>query len=117
MSEERTWQLGRIGSRLLAFVLWAATAALGIVEILVVRNMVLRVYARFWADDVPFGGDYWGSVALGNWLVFILAIVWIALVIGGGEYHFKYVGQQKSWKLFARTIAVQLSILVLALFI
>lgn len=117
MSEEKALQRGKVGTGILAFVLWIFTAALGLVEIWIVREMTLRVYARFFADETALGNVYRGSVALGNWLVFILAIVWIGLVIGGGEYHFKHVGKPKSWKLFARTIAVQLSILVLALFI
>jgi hypothetical protein len=117
MPEEKTLSLGKFGTGILTFVLWIVTAALGLVEIWIVRHMTLRVYARFFADEVAFGNDYWSSVNIGNWLVFILAVVWIALVIGGGEYHVKYVGKPKSWRLFARTIAVQLSILVLALFI
>ena len=109
--------MGRTGSRVLAFVLWAATAALGLLEIHIVREMFFRVYARLFADEAAYGSDYWGGLAVGNCLVVILAIVWIAVVIGGGEYHFKHVGKPKSWKLFGRTIAVQLSILILALFI
>jgi hypothetical protein len=117
MSEEKALQLGKVGKGILAFALWIFTAALGLIEIWIVREMTLRVYARFFADEVAHADVYWGSVALGNCLVFILAIVWVALVIGGGEYHVKYVGKPKSWRLFARTIAVQFSILVLALFI
>jgi hypothetical protein len=117
MSEEKTRQMGKVGSGVLAFILWAATAALGLFEIWVVHEMVLRVFARFFANGSASEYDYWGGIALGNWVVFILAVVWIGLVIGGGEYHYKYVGQPKSWRLFARTIAVELSILVLALFI
>jgi len=117
MSEEKTRQMGKIGSGVLALILWAATAALGLFEIWVVRKMALRVFARFFVDGSASQYDYWGGIALGNWVVFILAVVWIGLVIGGGEYHYKYVGQPKSWRLFARTSAVELSILVLALFI
>jgi hypothetical protein len=117
MSEEETWQLGKVGVSVVAFVLWATTAVLGLVEIVVVREMVQRVFARFFADDLAFGGDYWGSVALGQFTVIFLAIVWLGLVVGGGEYHMKHLGKPKSWRLFARTVAVQLSILVLALFI
>ena len=117
MSEQNRWQLDKIGAGLAAFVLWAVTAVLGLWEIWVVREMLLRVYVRFWAGDTVTGNDYWLSVFLQNWLVLILGIVWIAVVIGGGEYHSKYVGQPKSWKLFARTIGVQLAILVLVLFI
>jgi hypothetical protein len=117
MSEERTLPLGKLGTAVATFVLWAFTAVLGMFEILVIRDMVLRVYARFFADDRAYGTDYWGGVALGQVVVVILAIVWIGLVIGAAEYHYKYYGQRRSWRLFARVIGVELAILVLALFI
>lgn len=117
MAEGKTLPFGKVGTAVVTVVLWAATAVLGLVEIIVVRHLVLRVYARFFADERAYGADYWGSVALGQVLVVILAIVWIGLVMGGGEYHYKYFAQPRSWKLFARVIAVELSILVLALFI
>mgnify|MGYP001828914564 CR=1 FL=1 len=117
MTEEKTGALSRAGSGAMAFFLWAFTASLGLLEIVIIREMVLRVYARFWAGDGGYGQSYWGGVAVGNWLAFILALVWIALVIGGGEYQYKNVGKSSSWRLFGRTIDVQLSILVLALFI
>jgi hypothetical protein len=41
----------------------------------------------------------------------------IAVIIGGFEFHFRRAGQAESWQLFARTLAVELGILLLALFI
>jgi hypothetical protein len=117
VSEEKTWLVGKVSSGVVALVLWVATAALGLFDIWVIHEMAQRVFARFSVNGSASEHDYWGGVVLGNWVVFILAVVWIGLVIGGGEYHYKYVGQPKSWRLFARTIAVELSILVLALFI
>ncbi len=61
--------------------------------------------------------DYRGALALRTFLVFPLAILWLAMVVGGGEYHYKSFGQPRSWRLFARTIAVEVSIFALALFI
>ena len=107
---EDTRQPRRISAGVLALILWIATAAVGLVEIVVVREMLLRVYARFWSD-------YWSAVNVGNWSVVILAIVWLALVAGGGEYHRTRVGQRSSWRLFGLTIAVEVAILLLALFI
>ena len=117
MSEDRALPLGKFGTALVTFILWAFTAILGLFEIVIIRDMVLRVYARFFASGQAYGADYWGGVALGQVLVVILAIVWIGLVLGAAEYHYKHFGQPKSWRLFARVIAVQLAILVLAVFI
>jgi hypothetical protein len=99
-------------SYVLAFILWLGTAVLGIYEIYLIREMLFCVYARF-ASGPSTAIDYWGGLALGNSALIPLSIVWIALVMGGGEYHFKRVGQRSSWKLFGWTIAVELFILVL----
>jgi hypothetical protein len=117
MMDQVLRRLGKTGAGVLAALLWLATAALGLFEIWLVREMVLRVYARFESGGPAYGEAYWGGLAVGNWLVLVLGVVWIALVIGGGEYHAKHFGQRRSWRLFSRTLAVQLAILVLALFI
>jgi hypothetical protein len=117
MSEGRRLPLGRVGTAVAVFALWLVTAVLGIFEILLVRDMAQRIFARFFADERAYGADYWGGLALGQIIVVIMAIVWIGLVIGAAEYHFKYFGQPRSWRLFARVIAVELAILVLAVFI
>jgi uncharacterized membrane protein YjgN (DUF898 family) len=117
MTEGKSLRLGKVGTALVAFVLWAVTSIVGLVEIYIIREMVLRVYSRFFSDERAYGNDYWGGVALGNCLVVVLAILWIGLAIGAGEYHYKHLGEPRSWRLFARVIAVEVSILVLALFI
>jgi hypothetical protein len=99
-------------SYVLAFVLWLGTAILGIYEIYLVREMIFAIYARL-IEGAGSGTDYWAALALGNAALIPLSIGWIALVMGGGEYHFKHVGQRCSWKLFGWTIAGELFILLL----
>jgi hypothetical protein len=99
-------------SYVLAFILWVGTAILGIYEIYLIREMIFAIYARF-AGGVGSGTDYWAALALGNIALLPLSIGWIALVMGGGEYHFKRVGQRSSWKFFGWTIAGELLILLL----
>lgn len=100
----------------LTFVLWAGTAIVGLYEILLLQELSYRCYARFWSG-ARYGQDYGRATALGVWSVFILAMVWIAVFIGGAEYHYKHVGQRGSWKWFGWTIAVELLILALPLLI
>ena len=45
----------------------------------------------------------------------VLAIVWIIVVLGGGEYHRKHVGQPGSWKLFGITIGAEVLVIAVAL--
>ena len=47
----------------------------------------------------------------------VTGFVWIAAVIGGGEFRRSRVGQRNLWKLFGWTIAVEIAILVLSLVI
>jgi len=102
-------------SGMLTFVLWAGTAVLGLYETLLIREMLFRIYAR--ASSIGLKRDYWRALVLGNWALVPLSLVWIALVVGGGEYHYKRAGQRSSWKLFGWTIAAEMLILVLALLV
>jgi hypothetical protein len=92
----------------LTLALWIATCALGIFEIYLVQEMLLRIYVRF------FGSDYRVGVNIRNGSVLILALLYIPFAVGTGEYHHRRVGQRSSWRLFGWTITLQLAILVLA---
>lgn len=107
----------KIGLRLLAVVLWAVTSALGFLEILTVREIVLGVYTHFAATGGFYGRDYWGGASLGIYTAIIMGVVCIGIIIGGGEYHLKNFGKPQSWRLFGWTIAAELSILILASFV
>jgi hypothetical protein len=99
-------------SRVLASILWLGTAVVGIYEIYLIREMIFAIYARF-IEGASSGTDYWAALSLGNAALIPLSIGWIALVMSGGEYHFKRVGQRNSWRLFGWTIAGELLILAL----
>ena len=115
--EENGLRSSRTWSGALAFALWAGTAAAGLAAIATVLGVAIRVYAAFWGDYSFYGSDYRGALALRNFMVFPLAFLWLAMAVGGGEYHYKNLGQPKSWRLFAHIIAVEVSIFVLALFV
>jgi len=105
-------------SGVVAFILWVGTAIVSLYEIFLVREMLFRIYVRFWSGSGGLGrNDFWRALALGNWALIPLALAWIALVVGGGEYHYKRVGQRSSWKLFGWTIAAEMLILVLPILI
>jgi len=125
----------RILSGGLAFVLWIATAALGLYELVLDRGMLFRLYAYiiesdFWLDIIVgvrdcydkfytpgLGKEYRQAIALGNWALIPLSFIWIAAFIGGAEYHVKPLGQRGSWKLFGWIIAVEALILVMVLLV
>jgi hypothetical protein len=105
----------RIPSRLvvaggLTLILWLGMAAIGLYEIVVVREMLYRIYAQFW-------NDYWVAVVLGQWSVLIMSVLWIVFVIYTGEYHYHHINQRESWRMFGWTLLIEMSFLFAALII
>lgn len=101
-------RLSRVPVGILTFVLWLATLIVGLWEIAIVQELLVRLYARF-------GRDYWAAVAIRNWIVLPLSAAWLVFAIFSGEYHREKVGQRASWRLFGLTLAAEAVILILAL--
>lgn len=95
---------------LLVGALWLGTAAVGLYEIFLLREMGLRLCARL-------GSSYWPAVTAGEWGVLLFSLVWIVAFIGGGEYHYRHFDRRSSWRLFGWTILGEIVILLLAIFI
>ena len=100
-----------------AFGLWVLTSALAFWEILVIREIILRLYLHFVPVDLSQRAATSGIAVLSTWIFVPLAILFIAVAIGGAEFHYRRVGQARSWQVFGWTLAAEISILVLALFI
>ncbi|RLD09018.1 MAG: hypothetical protein DRI56_04840 [Chloroflexota bacterium] len=95
---------------LLTSLLWAGTLVIGLLNILVIRDLVLMVYLS--------AGHNTAEMSVAAILaVLISALIYIAVVIGGAEYHYKHIGCPSSWKLFSWTIMGQLFIMVLPYFL
>lgn len=99
---------------LVALLLWLGTAVMGLYEMLLVRDALMRAYLRFGPRSQQLIAQ---TQALSTWSVFLMGALWVVLVIGGGEYHYRHVGQRASWKVFAWTLAVQLVLLALPLIV
>ena len=108
--ESRFIQLRSSLFGVLAFILWAGTAVVGLQVIVVVRDVLFWIMTHV-SDNTQF------ALALGNWALIPLGLVWIAVVIGGGEYHYNRLGQRISWQFFSWTIVGELCILILSNFI
>jgi hypothetical protein len=70
--------------------------------------MTLSTLVRFGLDTL---------LTLGNYITFPMIVFCIAVIIGGFEYHFRRAGQAESWRIFAKTLAIEVGILLLTLFI
>lgn len=105
----------KLSAPVIAFILWLVTVILATWNFLALRSMILGTYVRLFPSSSAQNESVFTLIHM--ILVIILAIGWIGVVIGGAEFHYKRVGQPISWKLFSRTLAIELSILILALFI
>jgi len=101
-----------IPAGILALLLWIVTGILGFVDILAVRRIAMGIAARIWSDTRS--SSYWAYVNAGNWSVIVAAVLWLVVVVGGGEYHRTRVGQRSSWRLFGWTIGVEAVILLVS---
>ncbi|MGC9398226.1 MAG: hypothetical protein ACP5HM_03730 [Anaerolineae bacterium] len=100
-----------------ALVLWGLTSALAVVLIPTVLDIVLKIYAAFWGSYGFYGEVYQMGVAIRQLLTLFLGLIAVAVVIGGGEYHYGHVGEPASWKLFAETLGVEAAFLLLSAFL
>jgi hypothetical protein len=93
-------------SIILAFLLWLGSLVIGLLNLLVIRDLVIAAVIRA-------GGSPESASVLTILAVFVSAIILIGVIIGSAEFHYRHVGHPSSWKLFIWTMAIQLLILVL----
>lgn len=103
-------QPGMILRRVAGLALWLTTVALGIVDIYYVREIFFGVYARLSREARP-------ALLIGDILVVLAAIGFVAFVVISTEYHRKHFGKHESWDLFAWTLVVELAIPFIAIFL
>ena len=95
----------------LAYGLWFVTTVLAVLSYLAGREMILRSYVRFF----PMGE---GSYSLINSITSVaMAILPIAIIIGGFEYQHRNMGKPQAWTVLARTFALEIGMLLLALYL
>jgi hypothetical protein len=111
----------KAASGLLATVLWIAAVVIAIAEIVMMRELLMRLYTwvlvRSGAVLDVYGTEFWAGVNLRNWIVVLLAIGVLVFAVATGEYHARHVGTRASWMLFAWTFLVQLLVFTIAYFV
>jgi hypothetical protein len=95
---------------LLAVFLWIGTFFVGLMNILVITDLVTMGF-------LVLGGNPETATFIAILTAFLTAMGYIVVVIGGAEYHYKHLGQPGSWKLFTWTLVIQLFIMILPYFV
>ena len=102
----------------LAYGIWFVSAALAVVSFFAGRSMVIRTYLRFFPEDAWKMSLGQGGLSLVNILISLpLALVVIAIIIGGFEFQHRHMGKSQGWWMLARTLSLEFGILLLANFI
>ena len=93
-----------------AAILWLGSAFIGLLNLIVIRDLSIMAV-------IGLGGNAADATPIAIITVLIGAMLYIGVVIGGGEYHYRNIGQPGSWKLFSITILGQLFLLIFPYYI
>ncbi|MFP4396095.1 MAG: hypothetical protein ACLFTI_12630 [Anaerolineales bacterium] len=107
----------KLSVQIATLMLWLATIVLGFLALPIALDILLRIYAGFWGNYGSYGRSYSTAVALRQFSIFPLAILLIAVIIGGAEYHLRHIGKPASWRIFAQTLGAELAIFLMAMLI
>ena len=91
---------------LVAAILWLGSAIIGLLDMIVIRDLAIMAVIALEGGRAQAGPIAIMAVMFG-------AMLYIGLVIGGAEYHYKNIGQPGSWKFFSITLLLQSFILIL----
>jgi hypothetical protein len=102
----------------LAYGIWLISAILGVMVFIAGREAIVRTYSRFFPWDVWRVQLGQGGLSLVNILISLpLAMLVIAIIIGGFEYQHRNMGKPHAWRMLSRTLALEVGILLLALYL
>jgi predicted anti-sigma-YlaC factor YlaD len=87
-------------------ILWLGSAFIGLLNLIVIRDLTIMAVTAL-------GGSAADATPITIIAVMIGALFYIGIVIGGGEYHYRNIGQPGSWKLFSIVILGQLFIMII----
>jgi hypothetical protein len=96
----------------LAAALWVITSVLSVVMIPFVLDVVTRVFTAFWGTGLPGGESYWTIVPIRQILTLPLGMFAVVIIIGGAEYHSRALNTERSWRLFAVTLALEVALVL-----
>ncbi len=115
-NQEEISQSKKITYWLLTIVLWLATVALGFLAFIAFQDIVTTSVGFLVARNPDIGiveTRGWITTAR-NVSTIIGGLVWLAVMVGGMEYHFRHVGQRRSLRIFAWTLGIEVALVVIS---
>lgn len=113
-------QSKKIMHGLLATVLWLATAGVGFLAFIAIQDIVTSAVALALVDQTAEIGVVethgWITTARNVSTIFG-GLLWLAVVVGGMEYHFRHYGQRRSYRVFAWTLGIEAVLIAISTFL
>lgn len=97
----------------LVIALWILTSALALIALNGAADVVLTIYAAFFAGGGLYGAGYGGAVALRQVIILFGSLLVVAVIIGSVEYSLRHFNTPRSWRLFAHILGVEAALLLL----
>lgn len=97
----------QIGITLLAILLWLISFILGLQSIYSLIQLYFLIKALLGGGEVQIDPPSTLVIA------FLLGLIFLVFIVASTEYHWKHLGVRRSWLLFAWSIAVEVSIIIL----
>lgn len=109
----------KITFKTISMVLWFLTAILAGYEIFLARSITYRLYIDILNYfSVPINVlERLSAAAVGNIASLFMAILAIAIIIGGFDYHWSYGGEKRSLKILGFTLLFQFAFFALYIFL
>ncbi len=109
----------KIGLWLLTAVLWVTTVGLGFLAFIAFQDIATTAIGYILSGDPEVDvvqARGWVTTTR-NVSTMIAGVLWLIMVIGGMEYHFRHVGQRRSWRIFAWTLGIELLLIAISVLI
>ncbi|MAS36511.1 MAG: hypothetical protein CL610_21080 [Anaerolineaceae bacterium] len=117
--QEQIPQSRKIILWLLTAILWLATAGVGFLAILSFQDIVTTLIALLLSTTIEVGiveTRGWITTAR-NISTIVGGLFWLGVVVGGMEYHFRHVGERRSWRIFAWTLGIEIALILVSVLI
>lgn len=98
----------------LAVALWGLTSVLTLLALNEAANVVLTIYAAFWATGGQYGVAWGGAVALRQLMILFGALLALVVIVGSAEYHLRHFNTPRAWRFSSHILGVEAGILLLA---
>ena len=99
----------------LAVGLWLISAVFAFLLIIPTLDSIITIYASFWADPNPIGQAYYLGASIRQIGVLIVAMLFVAGIIGGAEHHARNFNTPSSWQFMFMTFAIELTLFLFTL--